>query len=555
MSSKVVNRVQCPQCQDTGNDNLVMYADGGGKCFACDYVKPKDFTTEPTVQNQVHAKPTALSANGYFKDIDNRGISKRTCEYFMYQCGKFTGYLQNEYVKDEPVHIANYLDEYGSIVAQKIRNKDKKFTIRGDASKMGLYGQWKYPPNPNVFVTVVEGEIDALTVAEIQGIRFPVVSVPSGAQSARKSIEENLEYLQGFKHVVLAFDSDDAGINAAKDCVELFEPGKVKLARWHEKDPNEMLLKGKASEITQCLFNAVEIRPDKICTATDLLDRITQRPEIGVAWPWQDLTECTLGMREQQLIVVGAAPGVGKTSMVKDIVLNMVLHKEQKVGIFSFEQDAADTIRQLIGGMIGKPLHIPGKWWDENVITKMAQKLDRKVFVYDNWGGAKLEDITPKMRYLAKASGVKLFVIDHLTALAAKMDGDERRGIEKAMEMLASLSRELRCSIVLVSHLARDKKVGADKDSSWGSGRRPVLENFKGSGAIEAWADVVLGLSRNADSEDHIEKQILKVECLKARLNGTKRGYSFKLKYNDAEGRYEDFRSDKCQENSTTNIV
>jgi twinkle protein len=257
------------------------------------------------------------------------------------------------------------------------------------------------------------------------------------------------------------------------------------------KDPNEMLLSGKSNQITQDIFNAQEFRPDKICTPSELLPRILERPNEGVPWPWKRMTDITLGCREKQLILVGAAPGVGKTELVKDIMLDMAYNKDTKSAMFSFEQDAADTLRRLIGGIVGKPLHLPQDWWDEKVIKEKANELDNKVYIYDNWGGAKVEDIVPKMRYLAKACNVKLFIIDHLTAIAARLDGDERRGIEKVMEMLASLSRELKCCIILVSHLSRDKKKG-DETDSWGGGRKPVLENFKGSGAIEAWAYSVL---------------------------------------------------------------
>ena len=370
----------------------------------------------------------------------------------------------------------------------------------------------------------------------MQGTRFPVVSVPKGAAAAKKSLQENLEWLQGFKHVVIGFDSDEAGQKAAQECIDLFEPGTVKVAKWSMKDPNEMLLSGRGREIQDCLFNAIEIRPDKICSPNDLMDRILTKPERGTPWPWQDLTNITLGCRENQLIVLGAAPAVGKTEMVKDIVLDMATNQGKPCGIFSFEQDAADTMRRIIGGMLNIPLHLPGTWWDEGEIKAKAEELQDKLFVYDNWGGATVDEIVPKMRFLNKAYGVKLFVVDNLTALAAKMQGDERRGLEKAMELLASLTRELKCSIILVSHLARDK-VNGGIDSSWAGGRRPVLENFKGSGAIEAWADVVIGLSRNTMSDDELERQILKVECLKARLDGSQRGKVFSLFYDAGKGR------------------
>jgi len=531
--NKVVKKTQCPECMDTGRDNLAVYSDGSTYCFGCGY-----FENDKTEQKET-IPVSDLVTNGSCEAYNPRKISKKTNEFCNYQVAKFSGYIGNDQVKNEPVHVYNYTDEYGKTIWQKIRASGKRMTIRGDTSNMRLGGISQYNPNPNVFIVITEGEIDRASIIEAQGTRFPVVTLPNGVNSAKQIIAKDLELLSKFKFVVLAFDSDEAGKKASEECIELFEPGKVRVAKWPLKDANDLLVADRKEDIKESIFNAKEVRPDKLCTPEDLLDRILERPDEGIAWPWADMTKCTLGCRENQLIVIGAAPGIGKTEMVKDIVLHMASGDEMKTGMFSFEQDAADTVRRLVGGMLNKPLHIPGAWWDEDLIKDKIKELENKVYVYDNWGGAKVEDIVPKMRYLTKAYDVKLFVIDHLTALAAKMDGDERRGIEKAMELLASLTRELRCSILLVSHLARDK-ISGTKEDTWGAGRKPVMENFKGSGAIEAWADAVFGLSRNADSDDVIEKQLLGVECLKARLDGSKRGYSFMLKYNENTGKLED---------------
>jgi len=535
--ANVTHKGPCDRC--SSSDAMATYDDGGTYCFSCQTSTKGDDDMEPTKKVN---KITPMIECGRFMGLESRRISKETCEFFSYQVGSFTGMFNGEMMRDEQLHIANYCDEFGEIVAQKLRASGKRISTRGDGKKMSLYGQWKYQPTEKLFITVTEGEIDCLSVAEAQGKQFPVVSIPKGAGAAKKAIQENLEWLQGFKYVVLGFDNDEAGKAATKECVDLFEPGKVRIAKWSLKDPNDLLVAGRRSEIKDALWQAQEIRPDKICGPADVLQNILVRPDTGVEWPWKAFTQCTLGLREKQLILLGAAPGIGKSEMVKDIVLHCATVANVPSGIFSFEQDVSETMQRLIGGMLNKKLHLPGDWWDPEAIKEKAKLLEGKVFAYDSWGGAKVEDIAPKMRYLAKAHGVKLFVIDHLTALAAKMDGDERRGIEKAMELLASLTRELKCSIILVSHLARDKKQGHTKEDGWGHGRKPALENFKGSGAIESWADAVFGLSRNADSTDEVEKRVLKVECLKARLDGSKRGYSFALIYNNDTGKLDEMQ-------------
>ena len=72
------------------------------------------------------------------------------------------------------------------------------------------------------FITITEGEIDTLSVAQVQGKQYPVVSIPKGVVGVRHVIARNLEYLQGFKYVVLGFDNDEQGRLAAKECIDLF---------------------------------------------------------------------------------------------------------------------------------------------------------------------------------------------------------------------------------------------------------------------------------------------------------------------------------------------
>ena len=534
--SHVVRQEKCTNCKlDWDSNNLAIYNDGHTHCFACSAHTNADGDAVETLERQVGN----MVETGVFAALTDRHISKEICEAFNYQVGTYSGKLGGEYVTNEKVHIANYSNQFGDIVSQKIRAAGKRFTIKGDGGKaMPLFGAHRYQPTEKLFITVTEGELDALSIAQAQGKQFPVVSVPKGSKDAKNAIANNLEYLQGFKYVILAFDNDGPGREAAKECVELFEPGKVRVATWPMKDANELLVEGKLQEIKDGLWQAKEIRPDKLCTTSDLLQRILDRPTVGMEWPWKDLTNCTYGMRPEQLIVVGAAPSIGKTELAKDIILHMVA-QGVKVGVFSFEQDPADTMRRIIGGVLNKRLHIPGEWWNEEMITKTAADLEGQIYLYDNFGGTKAEDIAPKIRYLAKAHGTKLFIIDHLTALANKIDGDERRGIEKIMHLLQGLTRELKCTILLVSHLSRDKQNGP-MSVAWAEGRRPVLENLKGSGCIEGLADVVLGLRRNTVSQETTEQRTLTIECLKARLDGTKNGYTFQLMYNPATGKLED---------------
>lgn len=299
----VVRKEPCPVCTanggDTSGDNLAVYADGGSYCFACGYStrsEGEEYMKKTMKEALINSQPRALA---------KRGVSKEVCEFFGYGLGLYTGNLDGESVSDEPVHVANYYNNLGEPIAQKLRGSGKRMKTVGDFSSTPLFGANKYRPNPDTFITVVEGEIDALSVAEAQGTRFPVVSVPSGAQGAVKAIKANYEYLNGFKHVVLGFDNDEAGRKAADDCSKLFDHGKVRIATWDMKDANELLVAGRSQDIKRSLFEAQEIRPDSLLWVDDLRGTLEQ-PKEGLSWPWGIMTGLTYGIRPGELYTLGA---------------------------------------------------------------------------------------------------------------------------------------------------------------------------------------------------------------------------------------------------------
>jgi twinkle protein len=129
--------------------------------------------------------------------LPKRGITKETCELF--------GYGQAEY-RGQPVQVATYKDQKGRDVAQHIRFQDKKFVWIGDISNVQLWGQhlWRqHGSNGSIFVSCFEGEIDCMSGSQIQGNKFPCVSIPSGVQSAAKYLAANYKWLDTYCRIVL----------------------------------------------------------------------------------------------------------------------------------------------------------------------------------------------------------------------------------------------------------------------------------------------------------------------------------------------------------------
>ena len=103
--------------------------------------------------------------------------------------------------------------------------KDKKFSIIGDAKAMTLFGSHLWSKGKKL--VICEGEIDAMSVSQVQGHKWATVSLGHGAPSAVKTIKANWDYLMGFDELIIMMDSDDAGVKAAQDIAEALPVGKA----------------------------------------------------------------------------------------------------------------------------------------------------------------------------------------------------------------------------------------------------------------------------------------------------------------------------------------
>ena len=567
--------VRCPSCMDNGGDqscdNLKVYDDGHGHCFACGFHErslqhlaerneawatrylphwywgkhtadegDNDMVRGDTgshlrvegIQGGSLPKPLAFGRKGNPPSLlegtcialDARSISEETCRKWSYQIASANG---------ETVQVANYFDQQGNRIAQKIRTKNKEFIWRGNAKACGLYGKWLW--NSGKMIVITEGEMDALSVSQAQGNKWPVVSVRNGAHGAAKDIEKDLEWLEKFETVVLMFDNDTAGREAATNAAPLFSPGKCKIAQLPDgfKDANDLLRAGQATKIIDAIWQAREYRPDGIVQPSDLLEDALKPVEFGFPYPWKRLTELTYGIRPRELIGIGAGTGVGKTDFVQEIVLHLIHECNLAVGLFFLEESPVLSLKKLAGKLAGKRFHIPGGDWTPEELRDAVTELGNNVKFYDHFGVLDWDVIRDKIRYMARSGGIKVFVLDNLTALVAEAD-DEKKALERTLAEMAGLCQELDITIFYISHLATPEH-GAHEE-----GARVKIRHFKGARAIGFWSHFMIGLERDQQAEDQEERNTTTVRVLKDRYTGNSLGETFKLYYNRDTGRLDE---------------
>lgn len=551
----------CPECRkegkDSSGDNFVINKkDGYKKCFACGYVERLNGLIK-----------------GIYTKIADRCISKEVCEKYDIQVAEYTGQF---YVDKQPVSVTNHrvclFNYYKDTVPvkQKIRSfEEKKFMkIVGQTSIKSLFGMHAFTPDTRWPIVITEGEYDAASVFELTGV--PAVSVPNGSLSAAGSIKENLNWLLGWKHIVLLFDGDEAGKKATEEAVAAIPVGKVKIGHISEKDANDMAKAGKGEELKKAIWNAEAYRPETIVTVSDIISDILIKPEYGLSLPWEFLNSGIYGLQEHHLYSIIGFSKVGKTEFLKEIIYHLIDKEKQKIGIFSLEQGAASTVQRMVASKIQKPLHLPSnKYWDEGKIRAIAESFKDSIYLYNNASAESIsiEQLLINIRYMYYCYGVKVIILDNLTAMCTnplidgKLVSDETYAAH-VMKKLFTLTRELPVAILLVAHIYESKlnrqlhiptsvenkanylaiseeemnelinKPGLD----WATGRMPGLGDVHKM--VGRMSDYVIGLARNIVSENEIVRRTLRVKFLATRLGSEYSGREMHIVYDYESGRY-----------------
>lgn len=532
--STFVKHVPCPNCGSPKAGSL--YSDGHIWCFKCEEYFAGEGSEESLVPVQRKTKKGQPFVDGDVQALASWGISEDTCARFRYQVGK----VPKDYpagdesaigaMKGKKVHIENFYDEKGTKVGQHLRDAEKNFAIIGDISEL-LWGRHCTPAGQKV-VVITEGAKDALAYAEVRK-NWPVLSIPSGASSAKKAFAANVEYLETFEKVIIAFDNDEAGDKAVEAVKGILSPGKLHIAHLNStyKDFHEAFDAGDVKSILNAVFEAEEYRPDGLVDIDDILEDILKPVEMGLPWFIPELTDLTYGRRYTEVYGFGAGTGVGKTDWFAQQIAFDIFELKLDVGIFFFEQKPKESAKRIAGKYAGQKFHVPQAkaGWDPDDLRSNVEKMRGRITFYDSFGQTDWGQVKNRIRYLNKAKGIRVFYIDHLTAMADT--ADEKGSLEQIMKEVAGLANELDAIIHYVSHLS------TPESGSHETGAKVMIKHFKGSRSIGFWSYFMFGLERDQQAEDPEERSTTTFRILKDRYTGESTGQTLELGYDNLTGR------------------
>lgn len=276
----------------------------------------------------------------------------------------------------------------------------------------------------------------------------------------------------------------------------------------------------KISDVVKSSFNEI----DKLYSEdTDVT---------GLSTGYKDLDNLTTGLHKDELIILAARPGVGKTAFALNLAQNAATKDQATVAIFSLEMGAEQLVNRMIcseGSIDANSLRtgqLDENQWNSLVVAMGS--LSRTNVYIDDTPGVKMAEIRSKCRRLLKESGnLDLIIIDYLQLIEGTGQENRQQEVSVISRNLKKLAKELHVPVIALSQLSRGVEQRQDK--------RPMLSDIRESGSIEQDADIVAFLYRddyyrdedgddNSEPQDQEDQDVGEVEVIVSKNRSGPRG-------------------------------
>ena len=246
---------------------------------------------------------------------------------------------------------------------------------------------------------------------------------------------------------------------------------------------------------------------DVVYKAQSDLEKLSENSNeiTGVATGFYDLDKLTSGFHENELIIIAARPGMGKTAFALNIATNVAKNTKKNVAIFNFEMSAEQLVNRMLSslGQINFSKFRNGNF-DNDDWKKLGEGVsilaDTNIQI-DDTAGSTISDIRSKCRRLASSKeGLAMVVIDYLQLINGTNKSNQNNRQQEVSDIsrgLKMMAMELHVPVIALAQLSRAVEGRPDK--------RPLMSDLRESGSIEQDADMVGFLYR----DDYYNKEAM----------------------------------------------
>lgn len=266
---------------------------------------------------------------------------------------------------------------------------------------------------------------------------------------------------------------------------------------YNVKDIGDFLFSAqkKIADVSQGLKTAEfkTIQDVLVKTQSDLEKLATKKGDItGIPTGFYDFDKITSGFHPNQLLIIAARPGMGKTAFALNMATNIAIQSKKSVAIFNMEMGAEQLATRMlssVGQVEGSKLktgNLENSDW-KKINEAVSRLSNTRLFIDDN-AGQTVADIRAKCRRLKNSpQGLDIVIIDYLTLIQSAGKGNtygqnRQQEVSDISRALKTMAMELEIPVIALSQLSRGIEQRKDK---------PVLSDLRESGAIEQDADMV----------------------------------------------------------------
>ncbi len=373
----MANFIKHTNCEHCGSsDANALYDDGSSHCFSCRKTigsdgyksEAKESVVRKYVRKDEQVQTTKVSKPVITEEQKNEIKEQTTTKCYGYRglSDSITQYFRVRHsIDDRDDVISQYypVTQEGQLTGYKVRDNPKDFrSIGRTGAECELFGQFLFNRGGK-YLIITEGEIDALSAYQMMkaysdarggNYETAVVSPTTGANSSRQ-LANNYRFFDSFENIILCYDNDKVGKEAAIEAVKVLPKGKVKMMNLKYKDANEYLENNAGDQFVRDFYNAETYTPVGVLGSGQLYEKILQQAQIArVAFPpfMNQLNDMLVGgIPLGHIINIAAGTGIGKC-LGQDTPVVMYDRSVKKV------QDIVEG--ELVLGPDGTPRKVTG---------------------------------------------------------------------------------------------------------------------------------------------------------------------------------------------------